>query len=459
MSIAPSGTKRLRVDADALQPEEGERDDASDPSRDSNPPSKKRFVRIHDKGGNRFFFYSCTEETELQLRSNYPGKYQFDDDDPLGAADPRKFPGVRDAVESIKPSFGGTKGGLVIVDWPLKPSDPRRIVELDPGATDSQQSLTIKGTSFWKRSPLCSRCENVVATSKVINRPWRKVNGIDTGSRDNPVTKYDETYLKYKGPKVDKYSHHETLGALRESAHAGCHLCSLFFAVDPTAPVPYDERFNEVPYFLKAIFAKDHSQGPGVLVIFPENLPSKATYMMFEEPRGHVAATLKSPCTNDEKVMDTARTWLQTCIEKHEACRIRANTSTGFIPTRLLEVNDTGSSVRLVLRSNLPSKEQYITLSHCWGKAKIIRLLESTLERFQKAIPFKRLPRNFQDAVKTTAMLGYRYIWIDSLCIIQDSSEDWKAEAAKMGAVYRHSVCTLAALGSSSSQGGCFKYR
>ncbi|PQE11538.1 heterokaryon incompatibility protein [Rutstroemia sp. NJR-2017a BVV2] len=64
-----------------------------------------------------------------------------------------------------------------------------------------------------------------------------------------------------------------------------------------------------------------------------------------------------------------------------------------------------------------------------------------------------------QDAVKIARSLGIFYIWIDSLCIIQDSDEDWKAEAAKMGDVYAGAACTIASTGSPSSEGGCYHPR
>ena len=73
-----------------------------------------------------------------------------------------------------------------------------------------------------------------------------------------------------------------------------------------------------------------------------------------------------------------------------------------------------------------------------------------------QSIPVDELPVMFQDAFSITAQLGYEYIWIDSLCIIQDSpgSSDWLEESARMHHVYGNSVCNLAATGfSDGSQG------
>ena len=60
----------------------------------------------------------------------------------------------------------------------------------------------------------------------------------------------------------------------------------------------------------------------------------------------------------------------------------------------------------------------YVTLSHCWGAKQIITTTQETLRSRLAAIPWKDLSKTFQDAIIITNNLGYRYIWIDSLCII-----------------------------------------
>ena len=55
-----------------------------------------------------------------------------------------------------------------------------------------------------------------------------------------------------------------------------------------------------------------------------------------------------------------------------------------------------------------------------------------------------------------TRNLGYRYLWIDSLCIVQDDQEDWDREATLMYNVYTNAECNLAAAASRDSSGGLF---
>lgn len=104
------------------------------------------------------------------------------------------------------------------------------------------------------------------------------------------------------------------------------------------------------------------------------------------------------------------------------------------------------------------SNMHYVTLSHCWGQVKSLRLLKENYEEFEKGIPVDDLPKTFQDAVYFAASLDQvGCIWIDSLCIVQDDRADWKVESVKMDRVYSNSFLNLSATASWDSHGGLFK--
>ncbi|KAL9066791.1 MAG: hypothetical protein Q9157_007018 [Trypethelium eluteriae] len=103
-----------------------------------------------------------------------------------------------------------------------------------------------------------------------------------------------------------------------------------------------------------------------------------------------------------------------------------------------------------------PPAAPYMTLSHCWGALKTIKLLKNNVRDFCSGLPVDGLPATYKDAIHITKALGVRYLWIDSLCIIQDSEEDWLHEAAAMSTVYSFSYCNIAALDAADSHGGCF---
>jgi hypothetical protein len=101
----------------------------------------------------------------------------------------------------------------------------------------------------------------------------------------------------------------------------------------------------------------------------------------------------------------------------------------------------------------------YIALSHCWGKARPLVTTTDALADHQKGIPLKDMPQTFQDAVTITRELGIEYLWIDSLCILQDSKEDWEKESAKMANIYGNAFLTISASASESSEQGIFRPR
>ncbi|KAJ0109463.1 HET-domain-containing protein [Diaporthe amygdali] len=129
-----------------------------------------------------------------------------------------------------------------------------------------------------------------------------------------------------------------------------------------------------------------------------------------------------------------------------------------LLPTRLL---DLGRNVRTLRHTGLRlvttrpgDRGHYMTLSHRWGTEHQLKLTKATLNAQEQIIRFQSLPRTYRDAVKVTLSLGYRYLWIDALCIIQDDHEDWLQEAAKMALVYRNSSCTISAHAAHSDDDG-----
>jgi Heterokaryon incompatibility protein (HET) len=69
------------------------------------------------------------------------------------------------------------------------------------------------------------------------------------------------------------------------------------------------------------------------------------------------------------------------------------------------------------------------------------------------------LPKTFQDALEVTRYFGVRYLWIDSLCILQDSQDDWRRESALTGQIYQDSYCNIAAMTAQDPTEGLFFHR
>jgi hypothetical protein len=101
----------------------------------------------------------------------------------------------------------------------------------------------------------------------------------------------------------------------------------------------------------------------------------------------------------------------------------------------------------------------YMTLSHCWSLSQSLRLTASTLESMESGLEMSCLPTTFRDAILVARALKIRYLWTDSLCILQDSFQDWSRESSMMGLVYANSCCNIAATWGSNSNDGLFVER
>jgi hypothetical protein len=144
------------------------------------------------------------------------------------------------------------------------------------------------------------------------------------------------------------------------------------------------------------------------------------------------------------------RQWVQTCTGTHQH-----PTPPTTLPTRILDVGTdrAAPTVHLVDGSSAPPGP-YIALSHCWGTSHRIITTQSTLAHHQSGIDIDSLPKTFAEAVHISRLLGVRYLWIDTLCIIQDSTTDWETESSRMGSVYANSLLCIAASSSRDDESG-----
>lgn len=147
------------------------------------------------------------------------------------------------------------------------------------------------------------------------------------------------------------------------------------------------------------------------------------------------------------------------CLTHGECQQVASQQS--FLPSRLICINGMQQNPpksHLAIRHEIPPGTPYMTLSHCWGHSQHFRLLQSNLQDLRKNIEYYELPRTFQDAISICHQLGASYLWIDSLCIIQDSTSglDWQRESAEMGSIYSHVKCNICATAGYDSSDGLF---
>lgn len=158
--------------------------------------------------------------------------------------------------------------------------------------------------------------------------------------------------------------------------------------------------------------------------------------------------------------MAMARRWLDNCESAHVGTCSHCPRMPGEppeLPTRVIDVGDAERPPRLVETRGFRS--EYFALSYCWGQAQApaLRTEKASLHQHLEAIPMEPLPKTLRDAISFTREMGMRYLWIDSLCIIQDDHDDWAYEAARMQKVYLNARLVLSALDSDHNNGGLFR--
>ena len=140
-------------------------------------------------------------------------------------------------------------------------------------------------------------------------------------------------------------------------------------------------------------------------------------------PVQHFSLPLK---TLSPKVFQQITTWIQTCSASHNSCMAAR---TGALPTRLIDLQEIQQHhiVRVVKTPPIMDLKN-ATLSYCWGGKSKLQLHKSNASSLEAGVSVAALPKTIQDAAYFTAKLGLRWLWVDSLCIFQDSPEDMAHE-------------------------------
>ncbi|KAK4233313.1 heterokaryon incompatibility protein-domain-containing protein [Achaetomium macrosporum] len=158
-----------------------------------------------------------------------------------------------------------------------------------------------------------------------------------------------------------------------------------------------------------------------------------------------------------------ARQWLRRCVMRHERCKISESAKgPGILPSRLLQIGSPSPDKdRLVYPRPGTDASRYATVSHCWGnpRSHTVQLNSLSASRLQQGIEIADLGQTFHDVIRTAQCLGIHHIWIDSLCIYQDSRDDWAKESTLMSTVYRNGTINKAATAAPDGQTGCFPRR
>lgn len=154
--------------------------------------------------------------------------------------------------------------------------------------------------------------------------------------------------------------------------------------------------------------------------------------------------------------LEMCKKWLTDCQEHHSRCP-RTPRHHVISPARLLHVGQESTQPHLVDVDGSKAVE-WAALSYCWGGGSDFKLTKKTSHQFYQGVPLASFPATLRDAIIVTRALGLTFLWIDSLCILQDldpaSKSEWQREAAKMSDIYKGAAVTIAATKAKSVNDG-----
>ncbi|KAK5997943.1 Cyclic AMP receptor-like A-like protein [Cladobotryum mycophilum] len=340
---------------------------------------------------------------------------------------------------------------------------------------------------------LCERCDHFTSNSKLImGSPsyfTQMVEWHDFWSRAEFSSKFETPQVNY-----------EAINQVSALPEPPCRLCCLlWYSMSSKRQQAIEASGKQMGNIILDDTGLPSPQNPYAelrIKVWEERPLSLYTYMQLfwgDIPIGarllvHRSTLFATPSpavqynkTGSTQHFEQARKWLNMCKESHKVCQSVGNTKLE-LPKRMLYVRGGNNwmpgyppeCLKLVESCQTDSGAEYLAFSHCWGPTAEMRfkLLASNIDSCYEGIDFAGLSQNVQDAITTTIALGFSYIWIDSLCIIQRDDrgkevgevadiwkKDWEVEAKKMGSVYSGAACTIASTGSPTSSGGCFHER
>ncbi|KFY20924.1 hypothetical protein V491_03316 [Pseudogymnoascus sp. VKM F-3775] len=270
---------------------------------------------------------------------------------------------------------------------------------------------------------------------------------------------------------------HQDRKHLNDSAREGCPLCSItadaLDAADRNAQRSGRKTNNQgnfepgpaSPVFLKISlrFSSNNSvQLFGIKAICGESSITLDADVLNEDftsiAQDHNEKRLG---TGSKRALLTAKKWLHLCRDKdnaaHSACQeaCRRQEANDGLPVRLLHIAEPKDKPHLVEGKGVTAP--YCALSFCWSADDAFATTRANLSQNMDGIPLGSLPQLIQDAISVARDLGYQYLWMDALCIIQDDDQDWCREAARMHTIYSRADLTISSLVASDCHATLFR--
>ncbi|KAI1215161.1 HET-domain-containing protein [Annulohypoxylon truncatum] len=257
------------------------------------------------------------------------------------------------------------------------------------------------------------------------------------------------------------------VSTLRRAREMGCEMCALICeALAIYSNIPIDQLPGKVWFFPKTFSIKwffpvpnEEKRNSGSITLHfssTSEFPCDSSWDLYKYfgKRNQLPAR-----TDSEETFTRIKKWLKECTTGHSMCECGVN---GELPTRFLDLHEVESDgiARLIeVKEASVENGKYACLSHCWGGNLVKNAMATklSLDEMKQGILVETLPQTFRDAITATKKLDIRYLWIDSMCILQDDESDWDRESKRMATIYQNSIITVAATCSEDPTQGFFR--
>ncbi|KAI1454941.1 heterokaryon incompatibility protein-domain-containing protein [Annulohypoxylon moriforme] len=275
------------------------------------------------------------------------------------------------------------------------------------------------------------------------------------------------------------YEIDKPLSEVWDQARQGCKTCqllfmALFFSWRTSETIEPEKRtetaFKEAVQTLyihamlspgKKVLVNVTTREGGLASVFRTNVLVYELFALANKPNpwGIIGRLENSPVSvlNDQ-YRDFVQKWICECADGHPYC---GALTPATMPKRLLNVHSRNGDV-IFLEEDIAAPAPYVALSHFWKFSQPLKMTRDRLNRLGTTIHLEELSPTLRDAIRIARWLDVEYMWIDSLCIIQDDKEDWDEQSVQMGSIYRQSYFTIAAHVDSNNPSpthGCFLER
>ncbi|KAF2183938.1 HET-domain-containing protein [Zopfia rhizophila CBS 207.26] len=255
----------------------------------------------------------------------------------------------------------------------------------------------------------------------------------------------DLSRLRKPGTLVNQFRY----GEIIKSAAAGCELCCILrdaskpFVTDGKEPTK--DTVLDISLMNSGLRVHYFSGRQDVEIFSLKDVGVNAI------PRCNII----SDHTGSEAGFMRAVEWFLKCLNNHRDLCATMSSSERFLPHRVLDL-ETGSGNNIVLRDTHNQAGKYACLSHRWGNVRPLTTTRENISDHMRGIEWTNLPKTFQEVITFVRRLTIRYLWIDSLCIIQNDMDDWNLQSSLMADIYRNALITISASASNGPHDGLF---